>query len=158
MIASVITDTSIFFIAKGKPWTLALDHPAFSRVKTRLTEGCDDEDEIVRLTDVRVAVNDATEGRAVLNEDGLTLDGEALPDAWHLKAIAEPASMRVLVVSPGDRVRVEGDEEAKDGIYVVGDVDNADTDKRVMVESEDPEAEDWFMGFVANTSIKEILK
>jgi len=103
-------------------------------------------------------VNDATEGRAVLTEDGLTLDGEQMPEAWHLKAVAEPDSMKVLVVSPGDRVRVEGDEEAKDGIYIVGDVDNADVEKRVMVESEDPDAEDWFMGFVANTSIKQIIK
>jgi len=158
MIRSVITDTSIFFIAKGRPWTLAADHPAFSLVKDRLASGCDDEDEVVRLTDVRVAVNDATEGRAVLTEDGLTLDGEQMPEAWHLKAVAEPDSMKVLVVSPGDRVRVEGDEEAKDGIYIVGDVDNADVEKRVMVESEDPDAEDWFMGFVANTSIKQIIK
>jgi hypothetical protein len=158
MIRSVITDTSIFFIAKGRPWTLAVDHPAFGQVKSRLTEGCDDEDEIVRLTDVRVAVNDATEGRAVLDEDGLTLDGEQMPEAWHLKAMAQPDSLRVLVVTPGDRVRVAGDEEAKDGIYIVGDVDNADADKRVMVESEDPDSEDWFMGFVANTSIKEIIK
>ena len=153
MIASVITDTSIFFIAKGRPWTLAMDHPAFDLVKARLAEGCDDEDEIVRLTDVRVAVNDATEGRAVLSEDGLILDGEVLPTAWHLKAIAEPDAMRVLVVSPGNRVRVQGDEDAPDGEYTVGDVDNDDVDKRVMVESED-----GYLGFVANASIKEIIK
>lgn len=158
MIRSVITDTSIFFIAKGRPWTLAVDHPAFDRVKSRLAEGCEDEDEIVRLTDVRVAVNDATDGRAVLSEDGLLMDGEVMSPDWHHKAMAEPAAMRVLVVSPGDRVRIEGDEEAKDGIYIVGDVDNADVNKRVMVESEDPDSEDWFMGFVANASIKEIIK
>jgi hypothetical protein len=153
MIASVITDTSIFFIAKGRPWTLAVDHPAFSRVKALLTAGSEDEDEVVRLTDVRVAVNDATEGRAVLQEEGLFLDGEQLPPAWHAKATSEPDAMRVLIVSPGGRVRVEGDEDAPDGEYVVGDVDNDDTDKRVMVESEE-----GFLGFVANTSIKEIIK
>jgi hypothetical protein len=153
MIASVITDTSIFFIAKGRPWTLAADHPAFSQVKARLTDGCDDEDEIVRLTDVRVAVNDATEGRAILSEDALFLDGEQLPPAWHAKATSEPGAMRVLIVIPGDRVRVEGDEDAPDGEYTVGDVDNDDADKRVMVESDD-----GFLGFVANSSIKEIIK
>jgi hypothetical protein len=153
MIASVITDTSIFFIAKGRPWTLAADHPAFGQVKARLTEGCNDEDEVIRLTDVRVAVNDATEGRAVLSEDGLFLDGEQLPPAWQVKAASAPADMRVLIVSPGDRVRVEGDEDAPDGIYTVGDVDNDDVEKRVMVESDE-----GYLGFVANASIKEILK
>jgi hypothetical protein len=153
MIANVITDTSIFFIAKGQPWTLAVDHPAFGQVKSRLTEGCEDEDELVRLTDVRVAVNDATEGRVVLSEDGLFLDGEQLPPAWEQKAASEPAAMRVLIVSPGDRVRVEGDDDAPDGEYTVGDVDNDDTDKRVMVESDE-----GYLGFVANASIKEIIK
>lgn len=153
MIRSVITDTSIFFIAKGRPWTLAVDHPAFDQVKSRLTDGCDDEDEVIRLTDVRVAVNDATEGRAVLSEDGLFLDGEQLTSQWHDKAAANPDSMRVLVVVPGDKVRVEGDEDAPDGIYVVGDSDREDTDKTIMVESDE-----GFFGFVANTSIKEIIK
>jgi hypothetical protein len=153
MIASVITDTSIFFIAKGRSWTLAADHPAFAQVKARLGEGCNDEDEIVRLTDVRVAVTDATQGRAVLSEDGLFLDGEQLPPAWHVKAAAEPAAMRVLIVNPGDRVRVEGDEDAPDGEYTVGDFDRDDLDKTVMIESDD-----GFLGFVANSSIKEIIK
>lgn len=153
MIANVITDTSIFFIAKGRPWTLAVDHPAFADVKARLTEGCDNEDELVRLTDVRVAVDHATEGRAVLSEDGLFLDGEQLPPAWYKKASAEPDEMKILIVSPGDQVRVEGDEDAPDGEYTVGDVDNDDIEKRVMVESED-----GYLGFVANASIKEIIK
>lgn len=153
MIRSVITDTSIFFIAKGRPWTLAVDHPAFDQVKSRLTDGRDDEDEVIRLTDVRVAVNDATEGRAVLSEDGLFLDGEQLTSQWHDKAAANPDSMRVLVVVRGDKVRVEGDEDAPDGIYVVGDSDREDTDKTIMVESDE-----GFFGFVANTSIKEIIK
>jgi hypothetical protein len=153
MIASVITDTSIFFIAKGRPWTLAVDHPAFADVKARLTEGCDNEDDLVCLTDVRVAVDHATEGRAVLSEDGLFLDGEQLPSAWQVKAAAEPGAMRVLIVGPGDRVRIEGDEDAPDGEYTVGDVDNDDVEKRVMVESDE-----GYLGFVANASIKEILK
>jgi hypothetical protein len=61
--------------------------------------------------------------------------------------------MKVLLVNPGDRVRVEGDEDAPDGIYVVGDIDNNDTDKRVMVESDE-----GYLGFVSNASIKDILK
>ena len=153
MIASVITDTSIFFIAKGRPWTLAVDHPSFSQVKAKLNDGHDDEDDLVRLADVRVAVNDATEGRAVLSEDGLFLDGEQLPLAWQVKAAAEPSAMKVLIVSPGDRVRIEGDEDAPDGEYTVGDIDNDDVNKRVMVESDE-----GYLGFVANASIKEIIK
>jgi hypothetical protein len=153
MIACVISDTSIFFVARGRPWTLAADHPAFSAVKERLTAGCDDEDEIVRLTDVRVAVNDATDGRAVLSEEGLYLDGEQLAHAWAIKATEQPDAMKVLVANPGDRVRIEGDDEAPDGIYTVGDVDNDDVNKRVFVDSEE-----GFLGFVSNTSIKEILR
>src|SRR3954466_5976024 len=105
MIRSVITDTSIFFIAKGRPWTLAVDHPAFDQVKSRLTAGCDDEDKIVRLTDVRVAVNDATEGRAVLSEDGVFLDGEQLTSQWLYKAAANPDYMCALSVNPGVTIR-----------------------------------------------------
>jgi hypothetical protein len=153
MIASVITDTSIFFIARGQPWTLAVDHPSFEQIKARLADGCEDEHELVRLADVRVAVTDATDGRAVLSEDGLFLDGEQLPPAWEEMATAQPEATKVLIVSPGNQVRVEGDEDAPDGIYTVGDVDNDDVEKRVMVESED-----GYLGFVANASIKEIIK
>jgi hypothetical protein len=118
-----------------------------------LTDGSDDEEELVRLTDVRVAVDHVTEGRAVLSEEGLFLDGEQLPPAWYAKASAEPEQMKVLIVSPGDRVRIEGDEDAPDGGYTVGDFDRDDLDKTVMIESDE-----GFLGFVANTSIKEIIK
>ncbi|WP_316207484.1 hypothetical protein [Bradyrhizobium sp. SZCCHNR3118] len=153
MIPSVITDTSITFIARGRPWTLAADHAHFERVKDLLTSGSDDQDTIVRLADVRVAVEEASQGVAVLTDQGLYLNGEQLSAAWAEKTVAEPESAKVLAVTPGDRVRVEGDEDAPDGIYTVGDVDNSDVDKRVYVESD----EDYF-GFVANTSIKDILR
>jgi hypothetical protein len=153
MITSVISDTSITFFARGRPWTLASDHPAFDTIKSLLASNTDDEDELVRLTDVRVGVTEATEGRAVLTDDGLFLDGEQLSTSWEMKAASEPTAMKVLLVSAGDKVRVEGDEDAPDGIYVVGEVDNQDVDKRVYVESD----EDFF-GFVANTSIKEIIR
>jgi hypothetical protein len=153
MIPSVITDTSITFIARGRPWVLAADHAHFDKVKELLSSGSDDAEQAIQLTDVRVAVEEATNGAAVLTEEGLYLRGEQLPEAWASKAHAEPEAMKVLLVTPGDRVRVEGDEDAPDGIYVVGEVDNADTNKRVYVESD----EDYF-GFVKNTSVKEILK
>ncbi|WP_316196670.1 hypothetical protein [Bradyrhizobium sp. SZCCHNS3053] len=153
MIANVITDSSIFFIARARPWTLAVDHLHFQRIKTLLMNGCDDEDELVRLADARIAVSDFTDGRAVLSEEGLFLDGDQLPLVWERRAATEPEVLKVLVVNPGDRVRVEGDEDAPDGLYTVGDVDNTDIEKRVMVESED-----GFLGFVSNSSIKEILK
>lgn len=156
MIPSVITDTSITFIARGRPWTLAADHTHFEKVKELLTSGSDDSDAIVRLADVRVAVGEHSQGVATLTEEGLYLNGEQLSDAWLYKACAEPDAVKVLVVAPGDRVRVEGDEDAPDGIYTVGDVDNGDVDKRVYVEPVDND-EDYF-GFVANTSIVEIIK
>ncbi|WP_315768514.1 MULTISPECIES: hypothetical protein [unclassified Bradyrhizobium] len=153
MIPSIITDTSITFIAQGRPWVLAMDHPKFGEVKELLQAGEADANKLVCLADVRVAVEAATDGAAVLNEDGLFLNGEKLSEAWEQKAQATPDAMKVLLVSPGDRVRVQGDPDAPDGIYTVGDVDNADADKRVYVESD----EDFF-GFVANTSIIEIIK
>lgn len=152
MIPRIITDHSITFIAKGRPWTLSYDHPSFQNILTLLGRDDTEEDEVIRLTDVRIAVKDSTDGHAVLTEDGLYLDGEQLPTKWAEKALADPDSMRVLLVSPGDIVRVEGDEDAPDGLYEVGDIDNDDVEKRVMLTSD----EDYF-GFVANTSIKEII-
>ncbi|WP_315729881.1 hypothetical protein [Bradyrhizobium sp. SZCCHNRI2010] len=153
MIPSIITDTSITFIAKGRPWVLAYDHPKFGTIKELLQSGTADADHLTQLADVRVAVDVATDGAAVLTEDGLFLNGEKLSEAWEQKAHAAPDAMKVLIVNPGDRVRVTGDPDAPDGIYTVGDVDNADADKRVYVESD----EDYF-GFVANTSIVEIIR
>jgi len=153
MIPAVITDTSITFIAKGRPWTLAADHPKFDLVKSLLQSGSDDADAVVNLTDVRVAVEAATGGQAVMTEEALFLNGQALPEQWHAKAAEAPETMRVLIVHPGDRVRVEGDDDAPDGIYTVGDVDDTDVEKRIYVDSD----EDYF-GFVANASIKKILK
>ena len=153
MIPSIIADTSITFIAKGRPWVLAADHPKFGDIKELLRSGTDDAERLCQLADVRVAIDAATEGAAVLSDDGLFLHGEKLSEEWEAKAVTAPDSMKVLIVSPGDRVRVQGDEDAPDGIYTVGEVDNNDVNKRVYVESD----EDYF-GFVANTSIVEILK
>jgi hypothetical protein len=152
MIAYDATNSSVIFVARGQPWSLASDHPNFGKVRELLVGGCQDEDRLIKLVDVRVAVSEASDGRVSISEDALTVDGEALPEAWRQKALREPDATRVLIVKPGDRVRVEGDEDAPDGEYTVGDVDNGDIDKRIYVESED----DYF-GFVANTSIKEIL-
>jgi hypothetical protein len=153
MIPSIITDTSITFIAKGRPWVLAADHPKFGDIKELLQSGTDDAERLCQLADVRVAIDAATEGAAVLSDDGLFLHGEKLSEEWEAKAVTAPDSMKVLIVSPGDRVRVQGDEDASDGIYTVGEVDNNDANKRVYVESD----EDYF-GFVSNLSIKEIIK
>lgn len=152
MIPHVISGSSITFVVPGNVFNVPGDHPNFDAIKDLLLSGSDDAGQLSRLADVRVAVEDATDGRARLTEEGLYLDGEQLPAAWSDKAHAAPQELRVLVVSPGDRVRVEGDEDAPDGIYTVGDVDNSDAEKRVYVESD----EDYF-GFVANASIKEIL-
>lgn len=153
MIPRIITDTSITFIAQGRPWIVAADHPAFDRIKGLLSDNFEDGDALVRIADVRVAVDNATQGKAILTDEGLFLEGEKLSSGWAAAAAAAPDSMKVLLVKTGDRVRVEGDEDAPDGVYTVGELDDADTTKRVYVESE----EDYF-GFVANTSIKEIIK
>jgi hypothetical protein len=153
MIPYDISDASILFIARGKSWSLAVDHANFRAVRELLRAGEDDEDKLIHLVDIKTAVQDATDGRAQITESSLIVDGEAMPEAWRLKAIQAPEATKVLLVHEGDRVRVEGDEDAPDGIYTVGSVDNDDVSKRVYVESED----DYF-GFVANTSIKEILQ
>jgi len=154
MIPRVITDTSIMFIARGQPWTLAADHGNFETVKALLLEGIDDEDRLIHLTDVTMAVADVTEGRVTLTEDGVTLDGQQLSQDWMKLAVEKPDAMKVLVVRKGDRVRVHGDRDAPDGIYIVGEVDNDDAEKRIYVEDE---AGEDFFGYVDNTSIKEIL-
>ena len=94
MIAAVITDTSITFIAKGRPWTLAVDHPKFGSVKALLQSGTDDVDSVVMLTDVRVAVDAATEGQAVLTEDALIFNGEEMSSAWRERSTSSPAILR----------------------------------------------------------------
>jgi hypothetical protein len=153
MIPNIITDTSITFIARGLPRILAMDHPKFTEIKEMLTSGSDDVDTILALSDPRVAVEQNTDGVVTLNEEGMFLGDEKLPETWEQRAVASPASLKILTANAGDRVRIEGDEDAPDGIYTIGDVDNQDCDKRVYVESD----EDYF-GFVANTSIKEIIK
>jgi hypothetical protein len=153
MIPAVITDTSIMFFARGRPWTLAEDHPKFGEVKVLLRSGTDDADRVVMLCDVRVAVEVATGGQAVLTEEALLLNGRAMSQQWREKATAAPDSMKVLLVHQGDEVRVEGDDDAPDGIYEVGEIDENDINRRVMVTSD----LDYF-GYVANTSIKEITK
>ncbi|BAR61888.1 hypothetical protein NK6_8741 [Bradyrhizobium diazoefficiens] len=155
MIPAVITDTSIMFFAKGRAWTLAEDHPKFHDVKAILASGSDDIDTVVQMTDVRVAVEAATAGRAVLTDKTLTLDGQELSVAWRKKAVSQPDSLKVLIVNTGDKVRVQGDDDAPDGIYIVGDLDDTDINKRVMVEDEQGEG---YFGYVANTSIKEIMR
>lgn len=152
MIPRIITDCSITFFARGKRFLLAGDHPNFETVKQLLTSGHEDEDQLVRLTDVRIAVSDATNGAAELVDGDLVLNGEKMCHDWFLKAVASPSETKILLIKPGDTVLVEGDEEAPDGEYTVGDVDDDDVDKRIFIESED-----GFLGFVPNASIKSIV-
>jgi hypothetical protein len=153
MITSVISSNSIMFFARGRPWHLAADHPSFAEVKAMLSSGSADEDKIVRLVDVRVAVSDATEGKARLTEEGLFFEGEKLSDGWQGAAFANPGALKALIISPGQRIRVEGDEDCPDGIYTVTDVDDTDFSKRIYIETEED-----FLGYISNTSIKEIIK
>jgi hypothetical protein len=152
MIPHITNAGSITFFAYGVPYVIAHDHPNFATVRELLASGSDDEDLAVRLADVTVAVKEATDGRGELTEEGLIIDGTMMPAAWNRVAVETPEETRVLLVSVGDLVRVEGDEDAPDGVYTVGDVDNDDTSKRVMVESDE-----GFFGFVANAAIKEVV-
>jgi hypothetical protein len=152
MIPCIISDNSITFIARGTTWSLATDHPNFRAVKLLLESGSASEDQVIHLSDVTVAVSDATGGQAELTDEGLFLNGSLLPDSWADKAFSAPGSMRVLLVKAGDQIRVEGDEDAPDGVYVVGEVDDADVDKRIYVESDD-----GFFGYIANEAVKEII-
>lgn len=152
MLPQIVNDQSIMFFADGQPWTVGADHVHFERIRDLLVSGSEDVRLLTRLCDVRIAVEDATGGRGQLTEDGLFIDGAAFPEAWAKRAIEAPEDTRVLLVKPGDRIRVSGDTDAEDGIYTVGDVDDSDIGARVYVESED-----GFFGFVQNASIAEIL-
>jgi hypothetical protein len=153
MIPRVITDTTITFIAKGRPWMLAMDHPQFAMIRDALIAGETDEDTLVHLVDIRVAISAATGGKTELTEFGLTFNGELMSSAWTERAKSAPESLRVLLVEIGDQVRIVGDSDAPDGVYPVGDVDFTDAANSIFIESDD-----GFLGFVANTSIKEIIK
>jgi len=153
MIPRVINAGSIMFVALRKQKIVASDHPNFDAIREYLISGGDDERHLLSLADVTFAVQESSEGLVRLNENGIYFDGNRISDEWAEKAVQDPKSLRVFTISVGDRVRVEGDEDAPDGVYVVGDVDNTDTGKRIYVESE----EDYF-GFVSNESIKEIIK
>lgn len=155
MIPHIITDTSITFIARSRPWVLASDHPHFTDVRDLLRSEADNAEELVRLADVRENVAGVTEGRATLSEEGIFLDGHKIDDAWAERAAANPDSLKVLVVVTGDKVRIAGDEDAPDGVYIVGAVDAEDVDKRIYVEDE---AGVDFFGYVPNESIKEIIR
>jgi hypothetical protein len=155
VIPSIVTDTSITFVARGRPFSLANDHANFHKVRQLLEAGTDDVDSLVHLVDIRCAVADVTGGEANLTEEGLFMNGKALSAGWAEKAVSNPESLRVLKVKSGDRIRVEGDEDAPDGIYVVGSCDDDDEDQRVYVEEEG--SADGFFGFIQNTSVKEVL-
>jgi hypothetical protein len=155
MIPHIVTDTSITFFARNQPWFLAQDHPSFGEVKNLLLEGTDDGEALVRKTDVRELVDGLTEGRACLSENGIVFDGLELDETWSAQVQANPGIVKVLVVKEGDRVRIEDDEDAEDGIYIVGAVDAGDSLMRIFVEDE---AKVGFFGYVSNASIKEILR
>jgi hypothetical protein len=155
MIPSIVTDTSITFIARGQAFTLAADHVNFDKVRGLLALGTDDADALIHLTDIRMAVADATAGAVQLTEEGAYMNGEALAPEWAELAANAPYAMKVLTVQPGDKVLVQGDEDAPDGIYIVGAADTDDAKQCVYVESGDDEG---FFGFIQNVSIKEIIR
>lgn len=151
MIPFTISGRSVSFFA-GCFFTVFEDHPYYDKIMEMLRSGVDDADELAKIADVQYAVEQATAGHVKVTEGELVVDGEVMPAVWHDAAIANPESTRFLLIKPGQQIRVEGDEEAPDGVYTVSAVDNEDVAKRIYIETDE-----GFFGFVANDAIKEVI-
>lgn len=158
MFPHVITGNTIMFMIAGDVFNVSDDHPYFHEILAMLNGGVDTDaaaDQLRSMADKREAVSIASGGSVKLGADGAVLvDGEAMPEAWTEAITADPKLATILTVKIGDQVRIEGDEDAPDGVYTVADLDNDDTGKRLYVESD----EEGFFGFVDNAAFKGVVQ
>jgi hypothetical protein len=152
MIPRIITDTNITFFARGAVWTVNDDDLAFDAILDMLNNGCEDEEALIARLDPWSEVKRLGGGRMEVVANRLFRDGMRLPHSWTYRLRQHPELAVSLLARVDDTVRVEGDEDCPDGLYTVVGVDDHDTERRVYLETED-----GFFGFVANTSIKEVV-
>lgn len=62
MIPYNISDLSLTFFTKGRPWDVPADNPNFIAIRDSLLSGTADPDEVVRLADTRIAIQEAAPG------------------------------------------------------------------------------------------------
>lgn len=159
MFPHVITGNSIMFMVDGDVFNVSDDHPLFAEIHDVLTNEQHWQGDVANrlraMADKREAVSIVSDGMVRLADDGsVLLNGEAVPEAWNSVVAADPAQAAILTIKVGDQVRIEGDEDAPDGVYTVADLDNEDTGKRLYVESD----EEGYFGFVNNTAFKGLVQ
>jgi hypothetical protein len=145
----MIGSGGVTFMARGRTWSVAPDNPNYETLTNLITSGCMDESRLIGMTSTYEAIITQGAGRLALVEGGLALDGELLPMAWFTALARQADLVPVLLARVGDKVTVQGDEDAPDGVYAVAGVDNADPTSRIYLETEE-----GFFGYVKSNAIK----
>jgi hypothetical protein len=120
-------------------------------MKTLMRTGILDEARYILLADPSLLDLSGTGGRLVLEGGQLVLDGKVLDRKWTRSILDNPLLIQVLLAKVGDRVVVQGDEDAPDGEYPVMAIDETDLLQRIYLETED-----GFFGYVKSSAIREV--
>lgn len=91
-----ISDNSVTFFAKGRPWTMASGHRNFDEVKRRLhvlndpsvTRYDGELDDLIGLVDIRPAITAASGGKLEFSGSDIVWNGERLHNVWVDKILA----------------------------------------------------------------------
>jgi hypothetical protein len=87
MIRFHISGRSLMFVAKGKPWNVAIDHPRFGDIKRELEllrDGQSElsEDELIALADDTTTLAAASGGLLTFDEGVILVNGEPFDHPW----------------------------------------------------------------------------
>lgn len=82
MIPYNVSDRTITFFARGRPWSVGADHAGFDAIRAVLLAGDADPDILVALADVRTGVVEASQGQLEFVGDDLVYGGEVLHNVW----------------------------------------------------------------------------
>lgn len=85
-ISANITNKSITFFARGRPWTMASDSPNFAEVKRIISSGGDiDLNHLIGLVDGQVALKQASDGQLTFGPYGeILFNGKPIPTHWEM--------------------------------------------------------------------------
>lgn len=83
-----ISDNDLNFFAKGRLHTVPSDHVNFATIRTRLLDGDEDRDELVRLADVRITLTEAAKGKLEIVGNTIMYAGQSLHGVWVDKIFA----------------------------------------------------------------------
>ena len=152
MIPHSITDTGLVFIARGRTYPITRDNHAFETIRKILLDGSATEDVLIRGVDICRTMLEVSGGRVTTQDDHVRLDGVILPGVWCRQVIDDPTMARLLIIEVGQKIRIESDEDAPDGVYEVKGIDPVDVERRFYLEEDD-----GFFGYISNSSVKEIV-